>query len=347
MDGGGRLGPLLFAEVGEPVVQPVQFGVGELSDLGVQCGDDGRRRRLCLPVGVCGGLRGDDRADPGDLGRYRSVGQVPAECGEVDERDPGQAAHGGVHVRRHSQVEHEQRPAAGPRPGRQHRPGNHERCGGPGRGDEDVGVGERGGHIADTQWPATDRRGDLGGPRRVAAGHGEPPDAGGAEQPGGERAHAAGPEHDRIAGGEPAEVRGGEVQAGPGEGDAFGADRGLRAGPLAHPQGRVDQAGDGRAGGARARGRPGRGLDLRDDLVLADGHRVQPAGDREHVLGDGGAGADAGHPQHVGDRDLSLGGQHARDGPGHLPGRAGRGRVDLDPVAGGQDEHLVDAWQGV
>ena len=41
-----------------------------------------------------------------------------------------------------------------------------------------------------------------------------------------------------------AQMRGREVQAGPGQRDAFGADRGLRAGPLAGPKRRVDQPGD-------------------------------------------------------------------------------------------------------
>src|SRR4051794_7986170 len=46
VDGGRRLGPLLLAEVREPVVQPGQFGVGELPYLCVHRGDDGRGGRL-------------------------------------------------------------------------------------------------------------------------------------------------------------------------------------------------------------------------------------------------------------------------------------------------------------
>src|SRR5450755_2173191 len=91
-------------------------------------------------------------------------------------------------------------------------------------------------------------------PCRVAAGHAKPPGAGLAEQPGREPARGPGPEHHRIAARQAAQVRVGEVQAGPGERDTFGADRGLGAGPLADPQRRVDQAGDGGAGGARRHG---------------------------------------------------------------------------------------------
>ena len=40
-------------------------------------------------------------------------------------------------------------------------------------------------------------------------------------------------------------------------------------------------------------------------------------------------------------------GQDAGHGPGQEFGRAICGRVDLDPVAGGQDHHLVDSWHGV
>ena len=172
------------------------------------------------------------------------------------------------------------------------------------------------------QRPAAHRRGHLGGSRRAAAGHRQPPDAGLAQQPGRELARAAGAEHDRMAGGEPAQVRGGEVEAGPGQRDALGADRGLRAGPLAGPQRRVDQAGEGSAGGSRRGGRAGRGLDLGDDLVLTDGHRVQPARDREQVLGGRAADPDPGHPQDVAGLGPPTSGQEVRDRPGRLSGPA-------------------------
>jgi hypothetical protein len=100
-----------------------------------------------------------------------------------------------------------------------------------------------------------------------------------------------------MAAGEAAQVRGGDVQAGPRQRDALGADRGLRAGPLAGPERRVDQPGCDRAGGSRRGGRAGRGLDLGGDLLLADGHRIQPARDGEQMLGGRAADAGAGHPQ--------------------------------------------------
>ena len=125
-----------------------------------------------------------------------------------------------------------------------------------------------------------------------------------------------------MAGGEPAQAPGGEVEAGPGERDAFGADRGLRPGPLAGPQRRVDQAGDDRAGGFRRAGRAGRVLDLGDDLVLTDGHRIQPARDREHVLGGRAADPDAGQPQDLAFLDPPARGHEVRDGSGHLSDRA-------------------------
>ena len=208
---------------------------------------------LVLPLGIGGGLGGDDGAGLGDLARCGMVGQVLAQCGEVGQRDPGQSPHGGLDVGWHAQIQDEQRPAAGLRPGRPHRPGRHDGRGGPGGGDQEIGVGQRGRHIGGPQGPAAHRRGHLGGAHLTAAGHGQPPDAGLAEQVGHELARAAGPEHDRVAGGEAAQVRGGEVQARPGQRDAFGADAGLRAGPFAGPQRRVDQASDGRAGGSAPR----------------------------------------------------------------------------------------------
>jgi hypothetical protein len=97
------------------------------------------------------------------------------------------------------------------------------------------------------------------------------PDARFPEQPRRELADAASPEHDCVATSEPAQLHGGDLEASPSEGDAFRADRGLRAGLLAGPKRGVDQAGDGRSGGSRRCGRTVCGLDLGDDLV-------QPAG---------------------------------------------------------------------
>ena len=88
-------------------MQPGQFGVGELPDLRVHRGDNRRGGRLVLPVHVRGGLGGDDGADLGDLARYVEAGQVPAQCGQVDERDAGQAPGGRFDVGRHAQVEDE------------------------------------------------------------------------------------------------------------------------------------------------------------------------------------------------------------------------------------------------
>jgi len=100
------------------------------------------------------------------------------------------------------------------------------------------------------------------------------------------------------------------------------ADRGLRPGPLAGPQRRVDQAGDDRAGGSRRAGRAGRVLDLGDDLVLTDGHRIQPARDREQVLGGRAADPDGGQAQDLACPDRPARGHEVRDGPDHLSDRA-------------------------
>ena len=95
-------------------------------------------------------------------------------------------------------------------------------------------------------------------------------------------------------------------------------------------------AGDGRAGGASGGGRPGRALDLGHDLPLTDGHRIQPAGDGEQVLGGRAADADAGRPEDLAALNPPMGAQYIRDRPGYRSGRTVRGRIDLDPVTGGQ-----------
>jgi hypothetical protein len=125
-----------------------------------------------------------------------------------------------------------------------------------------------------------------------------------------------------VAVGEAAgQVRLGEVEPGLGERDAGGADRGLRAGPLAGPERRVHQGDQDGAGRPRLGGGPGGGLDLGDDLVLADRHRVQPARDREQMPGGRAAEADAGRLKHIVDGDPPVGGQDAGHGPGHPVGR--------------------------
>ena len=345
MDGRRRLGPFLFGQARQPVVQPVQFGVSELSDLRVHRGDDGCGRRLLLPLDIGGGLSGDDGADLGDLVWYRSVGQVLAESGDIDQRNPGQAPDGGVHVRWHPEVQYEQQPPGRLCPGRRYLRDGQDGNGGPGGGDQNVSADERGRHVAGLQGPATYRRGHLGGSRRVAAGHGELSHAALAEQPGREPARGPGPEHHRIAACQAAQVRAGEVQASPGERDTFRADRGLGAGPFAGPQRRVDQAGDGGAGGARRGGRPGGPFDLGDNLVFANGHRIQPARDREQMLSGRAADVDAGHPRDVSRRQPATRRDQVRHRPGSWSGGPIDGRVDLHPVAGGQDGHFVDGWQ--
>jgi len=58
-----------------------------------------------------------------------------------------------------------------------------------------------------------------------------------------------------------------------------------------------------------------------DDLVLTDGHRIQPARDQEQVLGGRTADPDAGQPQDLAGPDPPARGHEVRDGPGHVSGR--------------------------
>jgi hypothetical protein len=65
------------------------------------------------------------------------------------------------------------------------------------------------------------------------------------------------------------------------------------------------------------------------------------------VLGGRAADPDAGQPQDLAGLNLPMGGQYVRDRPGHRPGRAAGGRVDLDPVACRQDDHLIEGRHSV
>jgi hypothetical protein len=52
----------------------------------------------------------------------------------------------------------------------------------------------------------------------------------------------------------------------------------------------------------------------------------------------------SGHPQDLADLDPPKGGDQVGNRSGHLSGRSVRGRIDFDPVTGGQDDRLVEFW---
>ncbi len=136
-----------------------------------------------------------------------------------------------------------------------------------------------------------------------------------------------------------AELGAGVRDADPDQRAAGLVDRGLGAGPLADPQRVLDELVQDAAGGAGLLRQGQRGADLTDDLALADDHRVQPARDAEQVLDR------AVLVVHVQVRGQLL--QPEAGVPGEQLGDVRQAavellddRVDLDPVAGRQDDDL-------
>jgi hypothetical protein len=83
--------------------------------------DSRRGGGLFLLVQVGSSLGGHDDAGLRQLVWGIGGGvQVPAECGQVDQHDPGQLAHARLDIRGHAQVEHDQCPPAGWLPGCPH-----------------------------------------------------------------------------------------------------------------------------------------------------------------------------------------------------------------------------------
>ena len=141
------------------------------------------------------------------------------------------------------------------------------------------------------------------------------------------------------------EPTGDQVQCGGDDAAPGPVDAGLGVHPLADPQRLLHQLVQVPAGGLVLGSQAVRVPQLAQDLGLADHHRVEPGG----------------HPQRVGRRvdvevDVQVRGQQADVQPGPLGehrtdvGQAtvegGDGGVDLDPVAGGEHDGLVDVRLG-
>ena len=130
---------------------------------------------------------------------------------------------------------------------------------------------------------AADRGGDALGPGQGAVGDDDPAGAALGDDAGGQRAHRTGADDEHVGAVERAEDLPGLVQADGDEGPAGAVDAGLGVGPLADPQGLLDQVVEQPAGAAGVLRGAQPDPDLAEDLALADDHRVQAAGHREQV----------------------------------------------------------------
>ena len=149
-----------------------------------------------------------------------------------------------------------------------------------GAGHHDVGVGDlglEGGHRRPARGVLTGQT--LGALRRAV----DDDDLAGPASYGGrdsEPGHATGADdHDPAA----HHVVDGPVERGRDEGRGRAVDAGLGVGPLADPEGLLEQGVEGRADRPELLAEAERVAGLAEDLGLADGHRVEPGGDLEEM----------------------------------------------------------------
>ena len=150
-------------------------------------------------------------------------------------------------------------------------------------GDDEVALGDDVGELGSTAGRALRGGGEPLGALRRAVDDGQRADAGAAGRRGGEAAHAAGADDGRAAPREVAETLGGLLERDVHERDAVLVDVGLGVGPLADPQGLLEERVERLAHLAVELGRGEGVAHLAEHLGLTDGHRVEAAGDGEGV----------------------------------------------------------------
>jgi len=158
--------------------------------------------------------------------------------------------------------------------------------------------------------------------------------------PGGEFDHVAGADQERRVTLEVAEDTARELDAGGCDRHRARADGGLAADLLGDGEGRLEQPVEQRTRRARLLRRAVGVLQLAEDLGLAEDQRIESGSDREDVP-DRIRLLDA--VQAVGER--AAAGGRCREPVGQRPGASAARRVDLGPVAGRDDQRLLQPRQ--
>ena len=158
-------------------------------------------------------------------------------------------------------------------------------------------------------------------------------------------AHGAGTDHDGGPAGEirrsTRRLRGGTVERHGHHRGARRVDAGLRMHPLADAQRLLSEFVQDASNRLLRVGRRVGRADLAEDLLLADHHRIETAGHREQMLGRGLAVAHVGVLGQVGEIESGMLGEQFAD-LGQSAVECVDDRVDLHPIAGGDDHRLRD-----
>ncbi len=188
---------------------------------------------------------------------------------------------------------------------------------------------------------AVDRGGELFSADIGPVGDDDLPHAVPAESRSAQGAHAARAHDERAAAGQPVERRRGEIESDTYERGANAVDARLRVRALAHPQRLLEELVEHPPGSAAVlSGAQGR-TELAEDLRLADDHGVQAAGDGEQVVDGAVLVVDVEVRSQLVDGDAGVPRQQLR-GIEERGVEALHAQVELDPVAGGERDDLVD-----
>ena len=282
-------------------------------------------------------------------GSVGAFGQRPAEVVDVGHADARQRGDGRIDVPRDPQVEEEPRSGiAGGRVGGDrrpdHAPGDQvaERAR---RGDDQIGAGDGVGQRVESGRVRARSRGERSSPLDASVQHLEPPHTHPPEMGNGQRCHPAGPDHHGRAPLQPAQERGRQFRARLHESRRRRPDGGLRAHAAAGANGAAKEGGQHGPRSALvmrpSEGRPHLGQDLR----LAEYHRIEPGRHREEVL--------RGivlvvRVQRLGEL-VGIGFARLREEPLQVEEARVIRRdlgVDLDAIAGGEDDGLADGVGG-
>ncbi len=345
VDGAGDLGALVVGEVAA-AGHAGELGVDDVGGRGPQGRDGGGDGVGAQALAVGLDLLGEQALDLGE-----GVGGGPGgvgllDLGDVDDGDARQERDRLGDVLGEGEVADDERAGAA----REVRFEEH-RLGGGGGAHEEVGARGEGGEVVVVGGLGVPDGGEALGLGAVAVGDGQGPDAGAGEGRGGEGAHGPGADDGGAGLGEavleavPGERALGEVEGGGDDGGRGGVDVGLGVDALPDAQGLLEELVEVAADlVGLARGVVGV-AELAEDLRFAGDHGVESGGDAEGV-GDG-VGAVA-HVPAGGEVEVGLDLGEAPDAvelvdDGGEPAveAAGDG-VDLDPVAGGEDDGLAD-----
>ncbi|MCW2715898.1 MAG: hypothetical protein JWN88_2945 [Frankiales bacterium] len=272
----------LLVEAGEPRLEPGQLGGDDLVGPAPQGDHGGGDPGGALPRQEVADLLGDDGAHGFDVGPRLGGSQLVLQRRQVDEGDARELAHVGVDVPGQGQVEDRQ----GAPTARLHGTGDDlaldDDPGRAGRGDDDVGLGQRG---LEPVEPHTGPAQGVRQPLRVLGRpvrHDDVAGAGPTQDRAGERPHRPGTDDEHAATLERPDRGHGTLQAHRHQRAPGAVDARLAVGALADPQRALEQLVQGGPGRLVADGRVG-APQLPEDLRLTDHHRVEPAGDLEQV----------------------------------------------------------------